>query len=113
MSVDKQDGSGYWGSGPLGLSSERSQQALNKVVRSDLGDFITGVSPAMTTTRNMGTTTWPEMQAIVSIHKAVNGHVVRVARGVGDSGRTWIVPEGGNVQETIAAALAAMTLEGK
>lgn len=54
---------------------------------------------------------WPDANFWVAVHKARNGHVVRMARHIGDRADLWIVPEGQSVPETIAAAIAAHALE--
>ena len=54
---------------------------------------------------------WPESSFWIAVHKARNGHVVRMARHIGEVADLWIVPDGQSVPDTIAAAIAAHTME--
>lgn len=48
----------------------------------------------------------------IHIHRARNGHVVRISAGIeGEVYQLWIVPEGEDVSRTIAAAMTTLTME--
>lgn len=62
---------------------------------------------------------WDYPEYRITVHKARNGMVVRImfspmnSRSEVPRNELWLVPEGGNVHEVIAAALASNALEGR
>lgn len=54
---------------------------------------------------------WPDASFHVSVHKARNGHVVRMSSHLGAVPDLWLVPEGQSVSEVIAAAIATRVME--
>ena len=54
---------------------------------------------------------WSDAAFHVAVHKARNGHVVRMSSHLGALPDLWIVPEGESVSQAISAAIATRVLE--
>lgn len=78
-----------------------------------LGDYANTATLGIRTSENIARQheLWPQSEFMIAVHEAVNGSVVRIAKGPGHLSRLWIVPKGDDVVAVIAAAIVDLKLE--
>lgn len=86
----------------------------NSVLGSALGTVISTDTTASSLlgVANQQRTLFPnDNEFLIAVTDAVNGRVVRVAKGQGYLAKTWVVGKDDDLVATIAAAIVAMKLE--